>query len=153
MYPVKQANKLGYDQLLWLDGCEFKYVHEIGTMNIFFVIDGTVITPSIDDGEILDGVTRDSAIRLLQDAGHKVEVRKVTIDEVYDAYKAGKLEDAFGTGTAATIAHIAEFGYNNDNLILPPVDERPVSNKLREDLDMIKRGRIEDKYDWLYQIS
>ena len=152
LMPVQQARKEGYDQMLWLDGCEFEFVHEIGTMNVFFVIDGTVVTPTTEDGEILEGVTRDSVIAILQDKGVPVEVRHLRFSEVHHAWKEGRLQDAFGTGTAATIAHIAEIGYKGERMTLPPVEARNISNMVRETLVGIKRGKLEDKFDWVYRV-
>ena len=153
MQPIKEAHKQGYDQLLWMDGCEHKYIHEIGTMNVFFVIDNKVVTPSIQDGEILDGVTRDSVITILKNKGIPVEERKVTIDEVYNAYKNGRLQDAFGTGTAATIAPISDLGYKGENLELPPVSARNISNMVKDELENIKTGRTDDRFNWNYRVN
>lgn len=152
MLPVREAHREGYHQMLWLDGYEFKYVHEIGTMNVFFVIGDTVITPSTETGEILKGITRDSAITILRDKGYTVEDRPVEIKEVLDACRAGELKDAFGAGTAATIAHIAEFGYKGEKFVLPPAEGRIVSNMVREELIAIKRGMIEDKFGWIVRL-
>ena len=108
--PVIEAHQEGYHQILWLDGEDFKYVQEIGTMNVFFVIGDKVITPSTETGEILKGITRDSAITILRDKGYEVEDRPIEIAEVVDAARSGDLMDAFGAGTAATIAHIPSSG-------------------------------------------
>src|SRR5690606_3875371 len=97
------AKKQGFDQVIWLDGKEFKYIQEVGTMNIFFVIDGKVVTPATD-GAILKGITRDTAIQVLRDGGYSVETRKVSMEEVMAAGKEGRLTEVFGTGTAAVIA-------------------------------------------------
>jgi branched-chain amino acid aminotransferase len=105
MLPAKLANDKGYDQVLWLDGKEFKYIQEVGTMNIFFVIDGKVITPATD-GAILKGITRASIIEVLREQGYEVEERPITIHEVVEAHENGKLEEAFGSGTAAVVAHV-----------------------------------------------
>jgi branched-chain amino acid aminotransferase len=150
--PVLEANKEGYHQILWLDGCAFKNIHEIGTMNVFFVIDDTVITPTIETGEILKGVTRDSVITILKDNGFPVESRTITINEVAEAYKNGKLNDAFGCGTAATIAHIESFGYQGTDMKLPPVQDRKISNMVKTELENIKSGTVEDKYDWVVKV-
>ena len=99
----ERAKQKGYDQVLWLDGAEKKYVEEVGAMNMFFVIDGTVVTPMLD-GSILRGITRDSALTVLRAHGYKVEERHVPIAEVVEAYKNGKLDEAFGSGTAAVVA-------------------------------------------------
>jgi len=151
--PVEEINKKGYHQILWLDGIEKKYLQEIGTMNIFVIIDGTVITPSLNEGTILPGVTRDSVIALLKDWGIPVEERKISIDEVAKAYKNGTLQDAFGAGTAATISPIKAIGYREDEFLLPPIDERPISKKLGEVLNQIKNGEIKENYNWIHTIS
>src|SRR6478736_6405862 len=108
MYPTQQIRKMGYDQILWTDGIEHRYVQEIGTMNVFFVVGDKVITPDLAGGTILEGVTRDSIITLLREKGVTVEERPITIDEIAEAYKNGQLKEAFGAGTAASIAPISE---------------------------------------------
>ena len=104
------AEKKGYSQVLWLDGVEQKYVEEVGAMNIFFKIGGEVVTPVLN-GSILGGITRDSVIEVLRGSGYKVTERKISIDEVHEAYKNGKLEEVFGTGTAAVISPVGELCY------------------------------------------
>ncbi len=150
--PMAEAQKAGYDQVLWMDGVHFEYIHEIGTMNVFFQIGDSVVTPSTDTGEILEGVTRDSAIRLLRDNGYRVEERQVSITEVVQAYEAGELRDAFGTGTAAAIAQISVLGYKGRDLVLPDPQTREVSNFLREELIGIREGRKPDPYGWIEKI-
>ena len=108
--PVIKAKELGFDQILWLDGIERKYVQEIGTMNVFFIINDTLLTPGLEQGTILNGVTRDSTIQLARDMGYAVEERDISIDEILEAHQNGFLQDAFGTGTAATISHISAIG-------------------------------------------
>jgi branched-chain amino acid aminotransferase len=151
--PVEEVNKRGYQQILWLDGIGKKYLQEIGTMNIFVIIDGKVITPSLDEGTILPGVTRDSVITLLKEWGIPVEERRISIDELADAYESGHLQDAFGAGTAATISPIMAIGYLKDEFILPPIEGRQISNRLLEELTAIKNGEVEDKHNWLYAIA
>lgn len=113
MYATAEAKKKGYDQVLWMDPFEHKYVQECGTMNVFFIIGNTAITPGLEQGTILGGVTRQSVITLLQELGLKVEERQLSIDEIIAAYKAGELKEVFGTGTAATISPIKELGYKD----------------------------------------
>src|SRR5688572_5525551 len=113
MYATAQAKKKGYDQVLWTDAYEHKYVQECGTINVFFIIVDTAITPNLEAGTILSGVTRDSAITLLKEAGFTVEERQLSIDEIIDAYKSGLLYEVFGTGTAATISMIKELRYKD----------------------------------------
>src|SRR5690242_1995056 len=105
MYVTAEAKKQGYDHILWTDAFEHKYVQEIGTMNVFFIIGDKAITPDLGAGTILAGVTRESALTLLKEAGFTVEERPLSIDEIIDAYKAGVLYEVFGTGTAATISY------------------------------------------------
>lgn len=151
--PVEDINKKGYQQILWLDGIKKKYLQEIGTMNIFIVIDGTVITPSLDEGTILPGVTRNCVIQLLKDWGIPIEERSISIDEVADAYNAGFLEDAFGAGTAATISPIKAIGYREDEFTLPPVEERAISQRLLKELTAIKNGEKATEHDWIYKVN
>lgn len=153
LYPVNLVKKQGYDQILWVDGIEFKYLQEIGTMNVFVQIEDTIITPSLDQGTILEGITRSSVIQLLKDWGIKVEERKISVDEVLEAYRNGKLKDAFGSGTAATISHISEIGYKDQSLKLAPIEERNISNRLKEELNNIKLSLTEDRHNWMYKIN
>jgi branched-chain amino acid aminotransferase len=118
LLPARIAVEKGFDQVMWMDGVEFKYIQEVGTMNIFFVIDGKVITPETD-GTILRGITRDSILHLLRERGFDVEVRKISIDEVVAAHKAGTLQEVFGAGTAAVVAHVAQIGYRDEILQTP----------------------------------
>lgn len=152
MMPVREVRKMGYDQILWLDGIQHKYLQEIGTMNIFVIIDGVLITPSLDQGTILDGITRDSIIRIAETEGYLVQERDISIDEVINAYHEGNLEDMFGSGTAATLSHIGEFHYKGENYELPPVEERQISNKIKKRLADIKSGKAEDIFGWLHTV-
>jgi branched-chain amino acid aminotransferase len=133
---------------LWTDAFEHKWLQEVGMMNVFFVINGVVITPSLDDGCILAGVTRSSAIILLKEMGLIVEERKINIDELLDARKKGKLEEVFGTGTAATIAMIKELKYKDD-IIQFNIDsgERPRLSKNGWPIFGKEEERI--KYGWM----
>ncbi|MFT7588753.1 MAG: branched-chain amino acid aminotransferase, partial [Limisphaerales bacterium] len=117
MHPLRQAQEQGYDQVLWMDGENFSEIHEIGTMNVFFVTKDKVVTPSTEQGTILEGVTRDSVIQLLRHRGVEVSEDVVTIDEVVEAYESGNLLEIFGTGTAATIAQIEKLGYKGRDLV------------------------------------
>lgn len=151
IYPAKLAQEAGYDQLIWTDGKEHKYIEESGTMNIMFVINGKLITPALGD-TILNGITRDSVITLAKDWGLEVEERKVEVAEVIAAAKDGSLEEAFGAGTAATIAQIELIAHNGVDYKLPAVEEREFSNKVLKALDNIKLGKQEDKFDWISKI-
>jgi branched-chain amino acid aminotransferase len=152
MYPTQQIKKMGYDQILWTDGFEHKYVQEIGTMNVFFVIGDTVVTPDVTEDIILEGVTRDSVLTLLREKGVKVEERKLSIDEIEAAHKAGTLKEAFGTGTAASIAPIYALTYHDDKMILPPVENWDICNWLKKELADIRYGRKQDTHDWIVTV-
>lgn len=153
MLPSKLAHDKGYDQVLWLDGREFKYVQEVGTMNIFFVIDGKVITPSTDEGTILKGITRDSFIKLLPELGYKVEERPLSIDEVVDAYHRGVLQECFGAGTAAVVAHVDKIAYKDLVMELPPMESRKVGEMAKSYINALRAGKIEDKWGWIVPVK
>lgn len=147
----KEAKALGYDNVIWLDGIHKKYVEECGTMNLAFVIDNVVVTPQLT-GTILEGITRDSVLTLFRDQGVKVEERLIPIEEVAEAYDKGILQEAFGMGTAATIAHISKIGYQGRDLILPPISERKYAQSILEQLEAIKTGKVPDPYHWIWKI-
>ncbi|HRD39071.1 MAG TPA: aminotransferase class IV, partial [Bacteroidia bacterium] len=128
------------------------YVEESGTMNLMFVIDNILITPATSD-TILAGVTRDSVIQLARDWGMMVEERKVSIKEIFDAHKNGKLQEAFGVGTAATIAHIVTIGFEGKDYELPPIEQRKFSPKIDQALRDIRKGRVEDKFRWIIKVA
>ena len=152
MYPTQQIRKMGYDQILWTDGFEHKYVQEIGTMNVFFVIGNTVITPDVKHDTILEGVTRDSVLALLREKGIAVEERTLSIDEIEEAYNAGELKEAFGTGTAASIAPIGALTYHDHKMELPPMDTWTVCNWLKKELSDIRYGRKADNHGWIEKV-
>jgi branched-chain amino acid aminotransferase len=152
LYPAKQCQIQGYHQLVWTDASEHKYIEESGTMNIVFQIGGKLITPSEDADTILRGITKRSVIELAQSWGVEVEERKVSVEEIVTAAKNGTLEDAFGAGTAATIAQIAIIGYRDEQLHLPPLESRVLSNKIKNHLDGIKTGLVEDAFGWCLKI-
>lgn len=152
MYPTQQIKEMGYDQVLWTDGFEHKYVQEIGTMNVFFIIGDKAVTPDLEQGTILEGVTRDSIITLLRDKGIEVEERPISIDELKEAYKAGLLKEAFGAGTAASIAPIAELTIHDEHMIMPPVEEWTISNWVKEEMAAIRYGRKEDSRGWMFHV-
>ena len=147
-----EASERGYSQVLWLDGREGKYLEEVGAMNVFFVIDGVVVTPMLE-GSILSGITRLSAIEILRDKGYKVEERRITIEELIYAAKEGTLTEAFGTGTAAVISPIGEFGYGGDRYIVNNNEIGKVSQALYDELTGIQYGKIEDLRGWIEVIS
>jgi branched-chain amino acid aminotransferase len=151
MYATAAAKKKGYDQVLWMDAIEHKYVQEIGTMNVFFIIGDTAITPDLEQGTILDGVTRQSAITLLKEMGFKTEERPLSIDDIIQAYKSGQLYEVFGTGTAATISMIKELRYK-DFVMQFDVDNWRTSPTLKKWLTDIREGRREDRYSWMQKV-
>lgn len=146
-----EARKAGYDQVLWMDAFEHRYVQEVGAMNIFFLIDNTIITPDLTDGTILDGITRKSLIQLFRDNGHEVIEKRIAIDEIVEAYKDGSLKEVFGAGTAATISHVKELKYR-DLVMEFDVDAMKVSAGMKKHLLDYKEGKVEDKYDWLVKV-
>lgn len=152
LHPALLGKEKGFDQVLWTDGTEHKYLEEIGTMNVFFLIDGKAYTPELS-GTILEGITRDSVIQLLREQGIKVEEKKLSIDEIVAAHKAGTLEDAFGTGTAATITHISKIGYRDLVMELPPVADRKISLGIKKTLTELKTGLQEDTRDWIVRLK
>jgi len=149
----KEAEERGYAQVLWLDGIERKYIDEVGAMNVFFVIDGTVITPSLEDGNILPGVTRRSCIELLKKWGYNVEERKISIDEVVEAHKNGKLSESFGTGTAAVISPVGEYNDNGNVMIINDSKIGPISQKLYDCLTALQWGKVEDDMGWIVKVN
>ncbi|MEP6583114.1 MAG: branched-chain amino acid aminotransferase [Ginsengibacter sp.] len=151
MYPSAQAKRKGYDQVLWTDAFEHKYVQECGTMNIFFLIGNKAITPGLTSGTILSGVTRDSCIQLLKDLDFSVEERDLSIEEIVDAYNSGNLLEVFGTGTAATISMIKELCYKDFTMYFN-VESWNTGPKIKELMSGIKEGRLEDKYNWMVKI-
>ncbi len=153
LYPARQGQKEGYHQMLWTDGKTHEYIEESGTMNVLFVIDGKIITPSEETDTILRGITKRSVIEVAKMWGIPVEERKISIQEIVDAFHQGRLTEAFGAGTAATIAHIAKIGYRNEVMQLPPVENRPISTKIHTFLDDLKAGKEEDSFNWLYKLA
>lgn len=142
------AEKKGYTQVLWLDGIEKKYIEEVGTMNVMFVIDGEVITPELN-GSILSGITRMSAIELLRDNGYKVTERKISINEVFEAAEKGKLDEAFGTGTAAVISPIGALEWEGKKIVINDGKIGPISKKVYDTITGIQSGKVQDKYGWI----
>ncbi len=145
------AKEQGYDQVLWTDAHSHKNIQEIGTMNVFFIINNVAITPGLEESTILEGVTRQSAITLLKEMGLKVEERTLNIDEVIDSHKAGTLQEVFGTGTAATISMIKELKYK-DYIINFDTATWKIAPGLKKWLTDIREGRREDKYGWMWNV-
>ncbi|NMP37636.1 MAG: branched-chain amino acid aminotransferase [Clostridiales bacterium] len=147
-----EADKAGYTQVLWLDGVERKYIEEVGTMNVFFVIDNEVITPALQ-GSILGGITRMSCIELLRSWGYKVTERRLSVEEVAVAAKEGRLNEAFGSGTAAVISPIGELKWDDDIMKINNGEIGPISQKLYDGLTAIQWGKAEDKFGWVNRIK
>lgn len=150
LLPAQRAKKAGYDQVMWMDAVEKKYVQEVGTMNLFFVMDGKIITPATT-GTILRGITRESFITLLKEWGYTVEDRLLSIAEIADAYWRGSLQECFGAGTAAVVSHISDITWRDRKLELSPVDEqnRPVAFRLKKHINRLRMGLEPDTHGWL----
>jgi len=152
LYPAKLGQAEGFHQLVWTDAVEHKYIEESGTMNIVFVIDDVVISPSEESDTILRGVTKRSVLEIAKMWGVKVEERKVSVEEIITAIQEGRLQDAFGAGTAATIAPIVKIGYRDEVFDLPAVETRELSNKMKNYLSDLKTGQIEDTMNWCLKV-
>jgi branched-chain amino acid aminotransferase len=147
-----EAHKQNYSQVLWLDGVEQKYIEEVGAMNIFFVVDGEVITPMLQ-GSILPGITRKSSIALCESWGIKVTERRITIQEIADAYDAGKLDEVFGTGTAAVISPVGHLKWNDKIMEINNNKIGKISQKLYDTMTGIQWGKVEDKFGWTVEVK
>jgi len=146
-----RASELGYDQVLWLDGREKRYVEEVGAMNVFFRIGDTVVTPPLT-GTILPGVTRDSVLHLLEEWGVDAQVRRIPLAEIADACEAGGLQEAFGVGTAAVISPIGELRWGDMQLKISAGRTGPLTTRLYETLVGIQRGNLEDRFGWTEEV-
>jgi branched-chain amino acid aminotransferase len=148
----KEAEDENYTQVLWLDGVERKYIEEVGTMNVFFVIDNEIITPMLQ-GSILPGITRMSVIELLRSQGKKVTERAITIEEVYTAHKQGRLNEVFGTGTAAVISPVGELNWENNRIIINNNKTGPIAQETYDCLTQIQSGKAQDKFGWIQKVE
>src|SRR5690606_3587255 len=148
----EDAKKSGYSQVVWPDGAESKYVEEVGSMNVFFKVNGEVITPELS-GSILAGVTRDSVIALLKSWGVPVSERKVAMEELVEAHQKGWLEEAFGTGTAAVISPIGSMKWGELELNIAEGKTGELSKKLYDTITGIQRGLLDDPLGWRYPIK
>ena len=142
-----KAHDGGYSQVLWLDGVERKYIEEVGAMNIFFKIDGKIVTPMLN-GSILPGITRNSVLQLCRSWGMDVEERKISVDELLEAQKTGKLEECFGTGTAAVISPVGKLRYKDDVMVIGGGEIGPVSQKIYDTVTGIQLGKLDDPFGW-----
>lgn len=147
-----KAEEEGYSQVLWLDGVEHKYIEEVGAMNIFFKINGVIVTPMLN-GSILPGVTRDSVIRVCKDKGLPVEERRVSKDELEKAAENGTLEEVFGSGTAAVISPVGTLKIGSKVFTINNGEIGEVSQKLYDTITGIQTGRVEDKFNWVVEVK
>ncbi|HTO38815.1 MAG TPA: branched-chain amino acid aminotransferase [Brumimicrobium sp.] len=150
LYPEALAKKEGYQQLIWTDANTHEFIEEAGTMNILFVKDGKVITPAESD-TILHGITKRSVVEVAKDLGYTVEERKITVKEIVEGLKDGSVVEAFGAGTAATIAPIQTIGFRGENHELTD-DNRVISKRIAKEMEDIRFGKIEDRFGWLRKV-
>ncbi len=151
LYPAVQAQKEGFHQLIWTDGKEHNFVEESGTMNLFFVINNKLITPPLGD-TVLDGVTRDSIISVCPELDIDIEIRKVSVKEIIDSLDNGSMTEAFGAGTAATIAPIKIIAFQSKKYNLPENNKLTFSKMILDYLNNLKFGKIDDKFDWVNKL-
>ncbi|MCC8111119.1 MAG: branched-chain amino acid aminotransferase [Ruminococcus sp.] len=148
LHSQDDAEKQGYSQVLWLDGVEQKYIEEVGAMNICFVINGEVVTPSLETGSILSGITRKSALEVCKKKGISVVERRITMQEIADAYDAGKLTEVFGTGTATVISPVGHLKWGEKVMIINNNKIGPISQMIYDTLTGIQWGKIPDEFGW-----
>lgn len=152
LMPVKEIKAEGYDQYLWTDVFEHKYIQEVGTMNIFFVIDGEVHTPALD-GTLLDGTTRNTLIQLFKDNGIAVHERKISVDELYEAHKFGLLNECFGSGTAAVISQVQKLSSSKGDILLNVDLENGLAVTIKRELLQLRAGLLPDKHNWVLRLN
>lgn len=150
---ANEAKKEGYSQVLWLDGVSLTFVDEVGSMNIMFVLDGEIVTPSLTSGTILPGITRDSVLQLSQYLGIKACERTVSIEEILSGLESGSLTEAFGTGTAATISPVGTLNYKGKDIVINDSKIGTISQKMFDTLLGIQYGKLEDPYGWVEHID
>ena len=153
LYATQKAHQEGFAQVLWLDAMNRQDIDEVGSMNIFFVIDGVLITPSLDKGTILAGITRDSVLTLAREFGMVIEERTISINEVVAAHKAGLLSEVFGTGTAAVISPVGMLQYEGQPLIINDKQIGPVAKRFYDTLTGIQSGELTDKHGWVMKVE
>ncbi|MCI5220517.1 MAG: branched chain amino acid aminotransferase, partial [Candidatus Electrothrix sp. LOE2] len=146
------SQQKGYTQVLWLDAVERKYVEEVGTSNIFFVINDELVTPPLG-GTILPGITRDTVLQLAKDWGIPAVERRITIDEVIAAVEDGSLSEAFGSGTAAVISPVGEFGYKGDTVMVNNGKTGPLAQRFFDGIQQVQRGAAPDPHGWIVQVK
>lgn len=146
--PARKAQEKGFTQILWLDAKENHYVEEVGTMNIFFLINDTLVTPELA-GTVLPGITRRSVIQIAKEWGVPVEERRISIDEVYEQYHSGNLKEVFGSGTAAVISPVGLIDHKGESIEFDRENIGPFAKKLYEEITGIQYGKIEDRFGWI----
>ncbi|WP_409177896.1 branched-chain amino acid aminotransferase [Brevibacillus fortis] len=146
-----EAKEKGYEQVLWLDGVENKYIEEVGSMNVFFKVKGEVWTPALN-GSILEGITRDSTIQLLKDWGIPVVEKRISMEDLHTAYVNGELEEAFGTGTAAVISPVGDLNWNGHQMIINGEKTGDLTTRLYGEMTGIQYGEREDKFGWSVEV-
>ena len=146
-----EAKAQSYTQVLWLDGIERKYIEEVGTMNVFFIINGEIVTPMLE-GSILPGITRMSTIEFLRSKGYTVTEKRIEIDQLFTAHKNGQLEEAFGTGTAAVISPIGELNWSGNIIKINENKTGPIASMLYDSITGIQTGTIKDTFGWTTEV-
>jgi branched-chain amino acid aminotransferase len=151
-YPTMLAQKQGFDQVLWTDSKEHKYIDESGAMNVMFILNGKLVTPKLSTS-LLDGVTRDSILTLAQSLGMEKEERRISVAEIEEAFKNKTLSEAFGVGTAAVVSQIASINIHGTDYALPPVDEKSFQLRVKKKLNEIRMGLSPDVHGWNYLVK
>ena len=151
-YPTQVAKQEGFDQILWTDHKEHKYIDEVGMMNVMFLLNGKLVTPNLNSA-ILDGITRDSLLTIAREMGIAVEERRISIDELEEGFKKKTLTEAFGAGTAAVVAPIAVIRIHGTDYQLPAVDSSSLQQKLKSKLMDIRMGNAPDTHGWNYIVK
>lgn len=151
LYATELANKDGYTQVMWLDGVERRFVEEVGSMNIFFIIGDEIITPALT-GSILAGITRDSVMKMAKSWGLEVVERRISIDEIYQAHEQGELKEVFGSGTAAVISPVGNIKYSGREITIGDGNVGPVAARLFDELGNIQYGKTDDPFNWVVPV-
>lgn len=151
LHSQDDAHKINYSQVLWLDGIEQKYIEEVGSMNIMFVIDGEVVTPQLQ-GSVLSGITRKSVLELCKKWGIKATERRISIQEVADAYDAGKLDEVFGTGTAAVVSPVGHLRWGDKVMEIGNNKIGKLTQRLYDTMTGIQYGKIADDMGWIEKL-
>lgn len=151
LLPTLEAQKEGFDQIIWTDAVSHEFIEEAGTANLMFVIDGALVTPPVKD-TILKGITRDSVLTLARSWGLDVQEREIRVSELTEAMRSGRVQEAFAVGTAATVTHITEIGHEGQIYKLPGVEKREISPRILKTLNDIRYGKADDEFGWLVRI-